>query len=128
MTSEEVTADTSVTNGEFLSEPSEEVSTEPWVMFGGYIYKSLEWNEMVETFVVGQVMMASNFSLSDNTKFGEGRIISIITYSILFHWIVHQLHLTLLADGGMLMKKNRNRMSLLLIHLSVADLLVSLHL
>ena len=127
MTSEEVTADTWVTNGEFLSEPSEEVFTEPWVMFGGYIYKSLEWNEMVETFVVGQVMMASNFSLSDNTKFGEGRIISIITYSILFHWIVHQLHLTL-TDGGMLMKKNRNRMSLLLIHLSVTDLLVSLHL
>ena len=93
MTSEEATTEPWVTSGEFLTEPSEEVYTEPWVMFGGHNYKSLEWNEMVETFVVGQVMMASNFSLSDNMKFGEGQI-------ILFHWIVHQLHLALLTDGG----------------------------
>ena len=70
MTSEEVT-------NEPCDEVISELTTEPWVMFGGHIYKSLEWNEMVETFVVGQLMMASNFSLFDNMKFGEGQIISI---------------------------------------------------
>ena len=71
-------------------------------------------------------MVAANFSLPDNMKFGEGQVISIITYSILLI-IGLSTNCTslfyLLRDR--LMKKDRNRMSLLLIHLSAADLLVS---
>ena len=70
-------------------------------------------------------MVRANFSLPDNMKFGEAQIISIIAYCImliiglttnctsLYHLVRERL-----------MKRDRNRMSLLLIHLSVADLLV----
>ena len=70
-------------------------------------------------------MVRANFSLPDNMKFGEAQIISIIAYCImliiglttnctsLYHLVRERV-----------MKRDRNRMSLLLIHLSVADLLV----
>ena len=71
-------------------------------------------------------MVAANFSLPDNMKFGSGQVLSIIAYTIMLI-IGLTTNCTslfyLLRDR--LMKKDRNRMSLLLIHLSVADLLVS---
>ena len=72
-------------------------------------------------------MVASNFSIPDNMKFGDAQVISIVTYSImlliglstnitsLFHFLRNRI-----------IKKDRNRMSLLLFHLSIADLLVIL--
>ena len=72
-------------------------------------------------------MVKSNFSLPDDMKFGEAQIIAIIAYSIMFiiGLTLNSISLyQLLKDR--LMRKTRNRMSLLLIHLSVADLLVSI--
>jgi hypothetical protein len=70
--------------------------------------------------------MSTDASGSCAMKSGEGQVISIITYSILLI-IGLSTNCTslfyLLRDR--LMKKDRNRMSLLLIHLSAADLLVS---
>jgi hypothetical protein len=72
-------------------------------------------------------MVASNFSLPDDMRFGEAQIISITAYSIMLlvglstNWpFVYYL------VRERIVKRDRNRMSLLLIHLSVADLLVSL--
>ena len=69
--------------------------------------------------------VTSNFSLPDNMMFGDTQIISITVYSIMFI-----IGLTsnctslffLLLDRKI--KKDRNRMNLLLVHLSVADLMV----
>ena len=71
-------------------------------------------------------MVASNFTLPENMKFGEAQIIAIIVYSVM-------LVVGLIANSTFLYhllcerlaKRNKNRMSLLLIHLSVADLIVS---
>ena len=70
-------------------------------------------------------MVSSNFSLPDNMKFGDAQIISIVAYSFMF---IIGLSTNCPSLYTMLweriMKRDRNRMSLLLIHLSVADLLV----
>ena len=109
------------------SNVSVEVTTEPWVMFGGQSSRFLAGIQHLTFISVGKLMVASNFSLPDNMKFGEAQIISIMAYSImlviglttnstsLYHLIRERL-----------VKRDRNRMSLLLIHLSVADLLVSI--
>ena len=71
--------------------------------------------------------MTSNFSLPDDMRFGEAQIISITAYSIMF-----LIGLTTnIASLFLLLRRNtgrRNRMKVLLIHLAVADLLVSLSL
>ena len=70
-------------------------------------------------------MVASNFSLPDNMKFGDGQIISIITYTIMFFIGVTTNSTSLFyMIKDRVLKRDRNRMSLLLIHLSIADLLV----
>jgi hypothetical protein len=75
---------------------------------------------------LGEVMVAANFSLPDNMKFGSGQVLSIIAYTIMLiiGLTTNTTSLFYLVRDRM-MKKDRNRMSLLLIHLSVADLLVS---
>jgi hypothetical protein len=75
---------------------------------------------------VGEVMLESNFTLPDDMKFGEAQIIAITAYSIMFiiGLVLNTISLyQLLVER--LMKRNRNRMTLLLIHLAVADLMVS---
>ena len=75
---------------------------------------------------VGEVMLESNFTLPDDMKFGEAQIIAITAYSIMFiiGFVLNIISLyQLLVER--LMKRNRNRMTLLLIHLAVADLMVS---
>ena len=71
-------------------------------------------------------MLQSNFTLPDDMKFGEAQIIAIAAYSIMFiiGFVLNIISLyQLLVER--LMKRNRNRMTLLLIHLAVADLMVS---
>ena len=95
------------------------VTPEPWVRFGGWLSRFL--SSYLLTF-----LLASNFSIPDNMKFGDGQIISIITYSIMFFIGVTTNSTSLFyMIKDRMMKKDRNRMSLLLIHLSIADLLVS---
>ena len=75
---------------------------------------------------VGDVMLESNFTIPDDMKFGEAQIIAITAYSIMFiiGLVLNTISLyQLLVER--LMKRNRNRMTLLLIHLAVADLMVS---
>ena len=75
---------------------------------------------------VGEVMLDSNFTVPDDMKFGEAQIIAITAYSIMFiiGLVLNTISLyQLLVER--LMKRNRNRMTLLLIHLAVADLMVS---
>ena len=66
----------------------------------------------------------SNFTLPADMRFGEAQIISITVYSIMFviGLTTNLVSLYFLARGN---KERRNRMRLLLIHLAVADLLVS---
>ena len=72
-------------------------------------------------------MVKSNFSLPDDMKFGDAQIIAITAYSIMF---IIGLTLNTISLYQLLRKRlvrrNRNRMTLLLIHLAVADLLVSI--
>ena len=65
--------------------------------------------------------MESNFSLPDDMKFGDAQIISITVYCIMF---VIGLTTNTISICH-LMRRNRNRMTLLLIHLAVADLMVN---
>ena len=78
--------------------------------------------------LAGQVMVISNFSLPPDMQFGEAHIISIIAYSVMFIIGVttNSFSLYHLLMERML-RKDRNRMTLLLIHLSIADMLVTLH-
>ena len=74
----------------------------------------------------GEMILESNFTLPDDMKFGEAQIIAITAYSIMFiiGLVLNTISLyQLLVER--LMKRNRNRMTLLLIHLAVADLMVS---
>ena len=77
---------------------------------------------------LGQLMVASNFSLPDDMRFGDAQIISITAYSIML-LIGLSTNWTFLyyLVRERLFNRDRNRMSLLLIHLSVADLLVRLY-
>ena len=65
--------------------------------------------------------MESNFSLPDDMKFGEAQIISITVYCIMFVIGLTTNTISLCH----LIRRNRNRMTLLLIHLAVADLMVN---
>ena len=74
----------------------------------------------------GLVYTAENFTLPEDMIFGQAQVISIITYSILF---IIGLAFNSISLFQLLMerikKKVRNKMNLLLIHLAIADLVVS---
>ena len=72
-------------------------------------------------FYLGIMANESNFSIPDDMKFGEAQIISITAYFIMF---IIGLTTNTISLFHMLMR-NRNRMTNLLIHLAVADLMVS---
>ena len=73
----------------------------------------------------GKVMVLANFSLPDDMKFGEAQIIAITAYSVMFivGFTLNSISLYNMLVERML-RRNTNRMSLLLIHLAVADLMV----
>ena len=71
--------------------------------------------------------MSPNFTLPEDMKFGEAQIIAITAYSIMFiiGFVLNTISLYQLLNER-LMRRNRTRMSLLLIHLAIADLMVSM--
>ena len=75
----------------------------------------------------GEVMVKSNFTLPDDMRFGEAQIMAITAYSIMFiiGFVLNSMSLYQLLMER-LTRKNRTRMSLLLIHLAVADLMVTI--
>ena len=78
-------------------------------------------------YYAGEVMVKSNFTLPDDMRFGEAQIMAITAYSIMFiiGFVLNTMSLyQLLLER--LTRKNRTRMSLLLIHLAVADLMVTI--
>ena len=72
-------------------------------------------------------MVASNFTPSPDMVFGESNIVAIVVYSVMFvlGLTTNSLSLYQLVVARFKMK-DRSRMTLLMIHLSVADLLVRL--
>ena len=72
-------------------------------------------------------MVASNFTPSPDMVFGESNIVAIVVYSVMFvlGLTTNSLSLYQLVVARFKMK-DRTRMTLLMIHLSVADLLVRL--
>ena len=89
----------------------------------------------------GEVMVKENFTLTEDMKFGEAHAIAILAYSIMFVVglttntisLVRMLQVRISVTRMMVMmvtqeriqRKDRSKMTLLLIHLSVADLTVS---
>ena len=87
----------------------------------------ISWINVLTLLVAGQVMVKSNFTLPDDMQFGQAQIIAITSYSIMFSigFVLNTISLyQLLVER--LKRKNRNRMNLLLIHLAVADLMVTI--
>ena len=76
--------------------------------------------------VEGEVFTASNFTPPDDMVFGEAQVISIITYAILFVFglTFNTISLYQLISDRVKIKV-RSKMNLLLIHLAIADLVVS---
>ena len=75
--------------------------------------------------IKGQVMVAANFSLPDNMSFGEAQIIAIVVYSIMLAiGVTANLSFLYHLMYERLVTRKKNRMSMLLIHLAIADLLV----
>ena len=70
-------------------------------------------------------MVRTNFTLPDDMKFGEGNIIAITAYTVMLALglATNSISLQNLLHRRFV-KKDRNRMTVLLIHLAVADLLV----
>ena len=69
--------------------------------------------------------VTSNFSLPDNMMFGDAQIISITAYTIMFIiGLTSNCTSLFYLLWNRKKKRDRNRMNLLLVHLSVADLLV----
>ena len=75
------------------------------------------------SFFPGNIYVSSNFTLPKDMLFGEAQIISIITYSILF---IIGLSFNTISLRLLFREKRKNKMTLLLIHLSIADLMVSI--
>ena len=73
-------------------------------------------------------MVKSNFTLPEDMKFGEAQIIAIFAYSLMFivGLILNTFSLLKLLKERFV-KRKRNRLSLLFIHLSAADLMVNFH-
>ena len=71
-------------------------------------------------------MVKSNFTTPEDMKFGETQIIAIVVYSLMFivGLILNSISLLKLLKDRFVRKK-KNRLSLLFIHLSVADLMVN---
>ena len=70
-------------------------------------------------------MVQENFTLTEDMKFGEAHAIAILAYSLMFviGMITNFRALYTLLDER-LNKGDKNRMTLLLIHLTLADLSV----
>ena len=90
----------------------------------------------------GEVMVKENFTLTEDMKFGEAHAIAILAYSIMFMVglttntisLVRMLQVRIsvtwmtvmvtMVTQERIQRKDRSKMTLLLIHLSVADLTV----
>ena len=70
-------------------------------------------------------MVKDNFTLTEDMMFGEAQIVAILAYSLMFvlGFTTNIMSLVSLL-GERLRRKDRSKMTLLLIHLSVADLTV----
>ena len=93
--------------------------------------------------VKGEVMVKENFTLTEDMKFGEAHAIAILAYSIMFvvglttntislvRMLQVRISVTMMTvtvtmtTQERIQRKDRSKMTLLLIHLSVADLTVS---
>ena len=86
----------------------------------------LQFLQHQEFYVSGQIFVSSNFSLPEDMVFGKAHILSIITYSILFSigLTLNTISLYKLLQERII-HRNRSKMTLLLIHLSIADLTVN---
>ena len=90
----------------------------------------------------GEVMVKENFTLTEDMKFGEAHAIAILAYSIMFmvglttntislvrmlqvRISVTRMTVMVMVTQERIQRKDRSKMTLLLIHLSVADLTVS---
>ena len=72
-------------------------------------------------------MVKDNFTLTEDMMFGEAQIVAIIAYMIMFITGLTTNTMSLVSLlRERLRGKNRNKMTLLLIHLSIADLTVYL--
>ena len=69
-------------------------------------------------------MVKENFTLTEDMEFGEAQIVSILAYSVMFIIGITANTLSLIKLVKTRDKKDKNRMKLLLIHLSIADLTV----
>ena len=93
--------------------------------------------------IKGEVMVKENFTLTEDMKFGEAHAIAILAYSIMFVVglttntisLVRMMQVRIsvtritvmvtVVTQERIQRKDRSKMTLLLIHLSVADLTVS---
>ena len=83
---------------------------------------------IVDPKYLGQGLVKANFSLPPNMEFGNTEIFSILAYSImLVIGLTTNTNFLWKSLKDRLVKKIRTRMSLLLIHLAIADLLVSMN-
>ena len=91
----------------------------------------------------GEVMVKENFTLTEDMKFGEAHAIAILAYSIMFVVglttntislvrmmqvrisVTRMTVMVTVTTQERIQRKDRSKMTLLLIHLSVADLTVS---
>ena len=72
-------------------------------------------------------MVKDNFTLTEDMVFGEAQILAIIAYIIMFITGLTTNTMSLVSLlGERFRRKDRSKMTLLLIHLSVADLTVYL--
>ena len=77
-----------------------------------------------ETFVIygGKTMVAANFSRTEDMKFGDANIITIIMYVILF---IIGSATNLNSIPKLIKKRSTSRLANLFLHLTIADCLVS---
>ena len=88
-------------------------------------------------------MVKENFTLTEDMKFGEAHAIAILAYTIMFvvglttntislvrmmqvRIAMSLVTVVMVMPQGRIQRKDRSKMTLLLIHLSVADLTVSI--
>ena len=100
------------------------MTTEPWVEFAGRIRNlNLKVPKVKTLSFSGVIMVKENFTLTEDMKFGNAQIVSILAYSVMFiiGITANTLSLIRLITTNW---KDKSRMKLLLIHLSIADLTV----
>ena len=72
-------------------------------------------------------MVKDNFTLTEDMMFGEAQVVAIIAYTVMFIMGLTTNTMSLVSLlRERLQRKDRSKMTLLLIHLSVADLTVNL--